>query len=425
MTIDVLDPSVVGRPVGLQDAPIPHRIVVHDYAGHAFPVQLSRWLAKRGHEVLHLYCSDNDAPRGRLRMDAGDAPGFRVEPLSIGRTIGKYNLAKRWVLESVYARTLARRVATFAPTLVLSGNAPPAVQAGLARAMKRRRIPVVAWVQDIFSPGVRAITTGWPAPLRMMARALVERTEFGAMRDAAALVVISEDFVPVLAEYGLRHPACSVVENWAPLGEIDARTKVNAWSRRHGLDRRFVFLFSGTLGMKHNPEHLAALAEAFRDDPDVRVVVTSQGLGRAYLEQAKARRRIGNLVLLDYQPYEDLPEVLAAADVAVVLLEPFAGGLSVPSKVYSYFCAQRAILGAIPAANLARRLIEDQGAGLCVDPTDVDAFIAAARSLRRDEGFRADCARRQAEHARHAFDIDRIGRRFEQLHEQVARVRSR
>ena len=33
------------------------KIIVHDYAGHPFQVQLSRRLASRGHEVLHLYCA--------------------------------------------------------------------------------------------------------------------------------------------------------------------------------------------------------------------------------------------------------------------------------------------------------------------------------------------------------------------------------
>ena len=33
------------------------RIVLHDYPGHAFPVQLSRALAARGHQVLHIWFS--------------------------------------------------------------------------------------------------------------------------------------------------------------------------------------------------------------------------------------------------------------------------------------------------------------------------------------------------------------------------------
>ena len=40
------------------------RIVVHDYAGHAFPTSLSRALAARGHEVVHTF-----AESVRIEMD--------------------------------------------------------------------------------------------------------------------------------------------------------------------------------------------------------------------------------------------------------------------------------------------------------------------------------------------------------------------
>ena len=45
------------------------RIVMQDYSGHAFPVELSRWLASKGREVLHLYSKDIEAPRGRLAIE--------------------------------------------------------------------------------------------------------------------------------------------------------------------------------------------------------------------------------------------------------------------------------------------------------------------------------------------------------------------
>jgi glycosyltransferase involved in cell wall biosynthesis len=89
--------------------------------------------------------------------------------------------------------------------------------------------------------------------------------------------------------------------------------------------------------------------------------------------------------------------------------------LSVPSKVYSHFCAERPIVGAVPAANLARRLIEGEKTGLCVDPEDEAGFVAAARRLRAGAPLRAACAANQAAYAAQAFDIDRIGRRFEAL----------
>ncbi|KAA0586604.1 glycosyltransferase family 4 protein (plasmid) [Azospirillum oryzae] len=388
------------------------RILVHDYAGHIFPLQLSRWLAAEGNQVLHLYASESEAPRGRLMRSADDPPGFAVEGVGIGRRLDKYVLHRRWLHDHAYGGHLAERIAAFRPDVVLSGNTPPATQARLLKRLKRDGVPLVYWVQDIFTIGAEEILKRKPKPLRWAALRLLERTEFGTMRQSAGLVVISPDFLPTLSTRGVNHPHSTVVENWAPYGEITPRPKDNAWSRAHGLNDRFVFLCSGTLGMKHNPAHLANLARAWRDDPRVRVVVVSEGLGRRWLEDVKAAEGLDNLVLLDFQPVGQLSDVLASADVQVLLLESYAGALSVPSKVYSYFCAGRPILGALPAANLARRLVERERAGLCVDAGDDMGFLAAARRLHADSALRMSCADRQVGYAHRTFDIDRIGPRF-------------
>lgn len=394
------------------------RIVLHDYGGYSFPIQLARWLAGQGHEVLYLYSADVEAPRGRLAQSAGDPAGLRIEAVSTGRSLPKYALLRRWWQEMDYGARLGARTTAFRPDVVLSTNTPPAVQAALLKALRKRNLPLLCWVQDIFSVGAAEILKGKPALLRWAACRFLERVEFATMRDAAGLVVISEDFLPVLARYGVRHPRNAVVENWAPQGEIRPLPKDNPWSRAHGLADRFVFLCAGTMGMKHNPDLLAALARSFRNDPEVRVVVVSQGIGRRWLETVKQAEALDNLLLFDFQPFETLSQVLASADVGVVVLEAFAGTLSVPSKVYSHFCSNRPILGAIPATNHAHRLIRDRKAGLCVEPTDETGFIATAMRLRQDAALRQSYADGQAAYAAEAFDIDRIGDRFSALIEE-------
>lgn len=375
-------------------------------------------MASLGHCVLHLYCTDFETPRGGLAWSAENA--VTVEPLSIGHSVPKYDFLGRWRHDHAYGGVLARRMLAFQPDVVLSANTPPAAQARLLAALRRAAVPLVIWVQDIFSIGVEAALHNRPWPLRHIVSAMVRRVEFGTMRGAAALVVISPDFIPILTSRGLRHPVTETIENWAPLGEITPCPKDNPWSRSHGLEGRFVYLYSGTLGMKHNPALLAELARATTDD-GARVVVVSQGRGRRWLEEVKAREKLDSLVLLDFQPYEQLSEVLGVADVALVLLEDFAGALSVPSKIYSAFCAERPLLAAVPAANLAHRLIQDQQAGWCVAPTDSAGFVDAARRLHADPALRAQMAANQAAYAATHFNIGTIGKRFEDLLERVVR----
>ena len=120
---------------------------------------------------------------------------------------------------------------------------------------------------------------------------------------------------------------------------------------------------------------------------------------------------LDNLVLLDYQPYESLPDVLASADVLVAVLEPDAGRFSVPSKVLNYLCAGRPVLGVMPVENEAAATLLTSGAGVVVDYHD-DYRDASLSSLRRNRGLRWV---RLGALRRRTFDIAAIAARFESV----------
>ena len=84
-----------------------------------------------------------------------------------------------------------------------------------------------------------------------------------------------------------------------------------------------VFLYSGTLGFKHNPGLLLALAKAFAEDRDVEVVVNSQGAPADWLRTQAAAAGLRNLRVNPFQPYEAMSDVLASADVLVMLVDHY------------------------------------------------------------------------------------------------------
>ncbi|MBM3967802.1 MAG: glycosyltransferase family 4 protein, partial [Planctomycetes bacterium] len=218
---------------------------------------------------------------------------------------------------------------------------------------------------------------------------------------------------------GVASEKVTTIPNWAPLDDLPLRPRQNPWSSRHGLDPSFVFQYSGTLAMKHNPDLLRQLAIHFRSDPRVRIVVVSEGPGADYLAKCRESEHLDNLVLLPFQPFGEMPDMLASSEVLIAVLEPDAGIFSVPSKVLTYHCARRPILGAIPTDNLAARIIRENCSGVCVQPNDANAFVAAAKRLRDSP---AEC-NRMAESGRgyaiREFDLERIGTRFENLFHRV------
>jgi colanic acid biosynthesis glycosyl transferase WcaI len=66
------------------------------------------------------------------------------------------------------------------------------------------------------------------------------------------------------------------------------------------------------------------------------------------------------LMLLDYQPYEQLPDMLASADALLVILERDASRCFVPSKSLNYFCTGRPVLALLQTDNAVARMVETQ-----------------------------------------------------------------
>jgi colanic acid biosynthesis glycosyl transferase WcaI len=214
----------------------------------------------------------------------------------------------------------------------------------------------------------------------------------------------------------------TVIPNWASLADLRLKPRQNQWSLAQGLADKFVFLYSGTLAMKHNPELLLAVARRFKINQQVRVVVISEGPGADYLKRRKKEEALVNLLLLPFQDFADMPYVLASADVVMAILEADAGVFSVPSKVLTYHAAGKPILAAIPTNNLAARIISEQTSGVCSAPDDEATFVQNAELLYGDEVSRAAMAQRARIYAEREFDIERITTRFEAVFEKALKV---
>ena len=87
-----------------------------------------------------------------------------------------------------------------------------------------------------------------------------------------------------------------VIENWSPLAELEPRPRDNQWARARGLVGKPVALYSGTLGLKHDPAMLSELARRGAQH-DVTVVVVSEGMGADWLAAERDRTGLANLLI--------------------------------------------------------------------------------------------------------------------------------
>ena len=391
------------------------RILVNDHAGHPFQVQLSRALAARGHEVMHTYTANLQTPRGALAPTETDPTGFQVQPIHLTRPFERYGMLRRHLQEQELGRELARLVHAFRPQVVVSANTPLIAQAKLQRACRANGTGFVYWLQDLLGIGIKNALTRRLPGLGSIIGGHFQRLEQRLLRNSTRVVVITDDFLPVCESAGVPAGTALVIQNWAPLDDIPVLPKRNPWSTQQGVAETFNFIYAGTLGMKHNPQLLVELARNLTPEDKARLIVISEGLGADFLAAEKRTKGLDHLLLLPFQSFERMPEILASADVLITLLEPDAGIFAVPSKVLTNLCAQRAQLLAVPPENLAARIVEQQQAGIVVPPRDLNGFLMAARRLRSDADLRQRMAANGRAAAEKHFDIAAITDRFESL----------
>jgi glycosyltransferase involved in cell wall biosynthesis len=383
------------------------RILVHDYSGHPFQVELSRELSRRGHAVVHSFCDAYTSGKGHLRAEPGET--LRFEPIGVGLVIAKTSFGRRLLQELRLGVELARQVRRHRPDVVMAANVPIPTLLVLALVLRVSGIPWVLWHQDVQAVAIRSFAGSKLSRAFALVATLIGVAEKWCARRAAAVVVIADSFVDVHRRWGTGHKV-TVIPNWAPLEEIRPVTRTNDWSHEHGLDDVHTVLYSGTLGLKHNPALLVGLARQLADaGHPVQLVVVNEGPAEPVLREEAARQDVP-LLLLPFQPYERLSEVLGSGDVLVVLLEQDAGAFSVPSKTLSYLGAGRPVLGLMPAENLAATLVSRVDgcvlpprpeslpaaatwvAGVLDDPSRAEMLGKAARSLAEEEFALPRCA---------------------------------
>jgi glycosyltransferase involved in cell wall biosynthesis len=377
-----------------------------DFACHPFQYDLACALARRGVAVSHTFCATVVTPR----VSPAPAERLRIFPIFLRHSFEKYRLFQRLRDELVYGWKTVSVARSVRPSHLLTSNVPLVSLLCLSAWASLTRTPWVLWLQDMQS-GLASLgqvrRTAVGRALEALERWLVCRAD--------QVIVISSSFQRAVRGFGVDADRVHLIENWAPLDAVPMRLKRNEWSIAHGLDSRFVFLYSGTLARKHSPESLGTLMAEFADDPDVAVVVVAEGAGMEWLRAHVMTHPDLDALLLPFQPFDALPDVLGSADVLVTLLSDDAGSFSVPSKLMTYLCAGRPILASVPAQNAAATVVERSGAGVAVAPDDHVALRAAARLLREDDDARDRHGRAARVYAEENFDADAIAPRFEHL----------
>ena len=366
-------------------------ILIYSYNYHPEPIgiaplvtELAEGLVKKGHTVRVVTGMPNYPQR---RIYEGYRGKLYLTELTNGVAIQrsyvwvrpKPTLVDRLLLEASFVVTSFVHALRGKRPDVIFTTAPPlpvAVPAALLGWI--HRTPIVLNLQDILPDA--AVHVGLLKNPKLIR--IFEALEKFAYRTATKTTVIADDFVDHLLKKDV--PAQKIVQipNWVDVNFIRPLPKENNGFRAaHQLTDKFVALYSGNIALTQGLETVIEAATRLLDVPDIAIVIVGEEDAlqrlRNYCETCGAT----NVTLLPLQPREKLPEMLAAADVGLVVQKQNVLCFNMPSKIQVLLASGRALVASVPATGTAARAIQQSGGGMVVPPEDPDALAAKILEL--------------------------------------------
>lgn len=185
-------------------------------------------------------------------------------------------------------------------------------------------------------------------------------------------------------------PNYIVINNWIdeekiyPLDSND--TGVREFKQKYHIEDKFVFMYSGNLGLYYDLENILKVIERIPEKKtkageDIIYAFVGDGTLKPTLECYKESHQLDNVYFIPYQDKDKLLFSLNAADVHICVNAKGIKGVSCPSKYYGIAAVGKPVLASLEEGTEIRCLIEETKSGLISEPCDYDAFEKNIRAF--------------------------------------------
>lgn len=337
-------------------------------------------LARRGYKV-RVYCSDSgydDPSRKYQRREFLNGVDIRRIPHS---SFGKKSILTRVFGTASFMLQVFFR-AMFMPNLagILFSTSPPLV--GIIASIVRifRGVPLVYWAMDL-NPD-QLLVLG-----KIQKGGLTERTlESGnrlLLSNSTLIIALDRFMAARLRPRGRLSHKMVVIPPWPHEDVIEPlKHQDNQFRKKHGLDGKFVIMYSGNHSPSNPLKTLLDAAVKLKDDDQLRFMFIGGGIGKKEVEAYIADHRLTNVISLPYQPLSELRYSLSAADVHVVSLGEDMVGIIHPCKVYGAMAVARPVLFFGPRPSHVSDLLDHHQFGLHALHGDLNGALKAIETLR-------------------------------------------
>jgi colanic acid biosynthesis glycosyl transferase WcaI len=405
------------------------RVLIYSYNYYPEPIgiaplmtELAEGLAKRGHEVRVITGMPNypqrqiyEGYRGKLYATE-ERNGVTIQRSYVW-VKPRPSLMDRVFLDGSFVLTsFLQALKGGRPDVILLTVPPLPVAVPAAILGWLYNCPVVLNVQDILPEAAIHVGLIRNRPLIK----ILEGLEKFAYRTAHTISVIAEGFVDNLVGKGVPEDKITCIPNWVDVNFIRPlpRSK-NAFRVAHQLEDKFVVLYAGNIALTQGLETVIEAAARLRHIPQICFVIVGESKAVEKLKQYCQNCGADNVRLLPFEPRERLPEMLAAADVGLIVQKQNVVSFNMPSKTQVLLASGRAIVAAVPHTGSAAKAVQKSRGGVVIPPENPEAMADQIVQLYQNPEWVEQLGRQGRQYAVERYSFEQALNQYEALFERV------
>jgi colanic acid biosynthesis glycosyl transferase WcaI len=230
-----------------------------------------------------------------------------------------------------------------------------------------------------------------------------------------SICVLSPLMKDNLLKKGVKSEKITLIPHFADFETLCPLPKENAFSKKYGLDSKFVVLLPGSLNYHCDLNTILESADLLRKQDDVRFVFIDRGDLKEEFKKQVAERGLDNVDLFPFQPIDVFPLVLASADACIVPLEEAFSAFSVPSKIYTIMASARPIIALAGEQSEVAHIVKEGCCGIVVPPHEPHSLAEEIRKLSLDRKALLQLGRNGREHLEQRFNKNHSFFRYEHV----------
>ena len=243
----------------------------------------------------------------------------------------------------------------------------------------QKRAKMIYCIQDFNPEQIMAVNY---SKNKLILRAMMLADKFSC-RHADLVVTVGRDLVETLKNrfHNRNVPKHVMINNWIDEKEVYPlpidNEMVQTFRKEHGLEDKFVIMYSGNIGLYYDLRGIIKVIERFKGarTPDGREVAFAfVGAGSVLDELVLYKKEHGldNVIFIPYQDKDKLIYSLNAADVHWCVNAKGIKGVSCPSKFYGIIGVGKPVLAVLEQGSEVQMLIDEIGCGLVCEPGDYE-----------------------------------------------------